>query len=291
DGVRNAIGASPAARVEFGGQVIEGEQADSRTSELLGLAAAIIVLLLLLGSAVAMAIPVTLALVEGGCGLSRVTVAAGFTNFNKVTPILAVMIGLGVAIDYALFIVSRFRQSLAEGEGSVEAAVTAGSTAGRAVIFAGTTVAISVSGLALVGIPFVTKLGLGSAITVVVAVCTAVTLLPAILAKLGHRIERGRLPFVMRDEPPAAGEVSRIVRFGRFVTGHPKAAVLASLGVLLTLAIPALSTTLGAADAGTNPAHTTTRKAYDLLATGLRPGFNGPLLVVVDQKANPGAAA
>jgi RND superfamily putative drug exporter len=223
-GVKNAIGASPTTRVEFGGQVIEGQQADSSMSERLGLAAAIVVLLLALGSAVAMAVPITLALVAVGCGLSLLTLAAAFTNFNKVTPILAVMIGLGVAIDYALFIVTRFRQSLAEGEAPVEAAVTAGSTAGRAVIFAGTTVAISVSGLALVGIPFVTKLGLGSAIAVVVAVCTAVTLLPAILAKLGHRIERGRLPFVARNEP-VARRTGKILRFAGFVTSHPKTAL------------------------------------------------------------------
>jgi RND superfamily putative drug exporter len=289
-GVKNALVASPTTRVEFGGQVIEGEQASSSTSEHLGLAAAIVVLLLALGSAVAMAVPVTLALVSVGLGLSLLTLAAAFTNFNKVTPILAVMIGLGVAIDYALFIVTRFRQSLAEGQDPVEAAVTAGSTAGRAVIFAGTTVAISVSGLALVGIPFVTKLGLGSAIAVVVAVCTAVTLLPAILAKLGHRIERGRLPFITRNEP-VAPRTGKMLRFTGYVTSHPKTAALASLGVLLTLAIPALSMTLGTADAGTNPAHTTTRKAYDLVARGFGPGFNGPLLVVIDQKRHPGASA
>src|SRR5262249_2958032 len=127
-------------------------------------------------------------------------------------------------------------------------------------------------------------------IAVIVAVCTALTLLPAILATLGHRIERGRLPFVVRSEPSRARKASWSGRFGRFVTSHPKPAVLASVGALLALAIPALSMTLGTADAGTNPAHTTTRKAYDLLATGFGPGFNGPLLVVVDQKGRPGAA-
>jgi RND superfamily putative drug exporter len=290
DGVRNAMGTSPTTRVEFGGQVIEGVPADSTTSEALGLAAAVLVLLLVLGSAVAMAIPVTLALVAVGSGLSLLTLAAAFTNFNKLTPVLAVMIGLGVAIDYALFIVTRFRQSLADGEAPTEAAVTAGSTAGRAVIFAGTTVAISVSGLALVGIPFVTKLGLGSAMTVITAVCSAVTLLPAILAKVGHRIERGRLPLVSHERSGKAPEASWIARFGQLVTSHPKTALVASLGVLLTLATPALSMKLGTADAGTNPAHTTTRKAYDLLATGFGAGFNGPLLVVVDQKGHPGTS-
>ena len=163
---------------------------------MLGFAAAIVVLLIVLGTAVAMSIPITHGLVSVGLGMSLLTLGAAFTDFNTITPILAVMIGLGVAIDYALFIVTRFRQALADGQRPVDAAVTAGATAGRAVIFAGLTVAISISGLMLIGLPFVTKLGLGTAITVVVAVFTAVTLLPAILAKVGHRIDRGRVPFL-----------------------------------------------------------------------------------------------
>jgi RND superfamily putative drug exporter len=289
DGVRDAVGSSP-VEVEFGGPVVESEQADSKTSETLGFAAAVIVLLLVLGSAVAMAIPITLALVSVSLGLSLLTLAAALTEFNKVTPILAVMIGLGVAIDYALFIVTRFRQALADGHEPTEAAVIAGSTAGRAVIFAGLTVTISISGLALVGIPFVTKLGLGTAMTVVVAVCTAVTLLPAILAKLGHGVNRLGLPLAGRRRSGENDGAGAIARFGRFVTGHPKAFVLVTLATLLVIALPGRSMTLGTADAGTNPSHTTTRRAYDLLAEGFGPGFNGPLLVAVDQQGNEDAA-
>jgi RND superfamily putative drug exporter len=288
DDVRGAVGAT-SLQVEFGGPVVNGVQPDSHTSELLGLAAAIIVLLLVLGSAVAMAIPITIALISVGMGLSMLTLAAALTDFNKVTPILAVMIGLGVGIDYALFIVTRFRQALASGETPTDAAVTAASTAGRAVVFAGLTVAISISGLAVVGIPFVTKLGLGAAMTVIGAVCTAVTLLPAILAKLGHRIDRGGVPFVRRQSSTDT-KTGVFARWGRFVTSHPWAFVVATMTVLIAMAIPATQQRLGTADAGTNPADTTTRKAYDLLAEGFGPGFNGPLLVAVDQEADPGAA-
>jgi RND superfamily putative drug exporter len=125
---------------------------------------------------------------------------------------------------------------------------------------------------------------------VVVSVLAAVTILPAALGKLGHRINRGRVPFTGRNESVATRETSRIARFGRFVTGHPKTAVLAALAVIGTLAIPVTSMQLGTADAGTDPAHTTTRKAYDLLAEGFGAGFNGPLLVAVDQNDDPGAA-
>src|SRR5262245_33850396 len=215
--VRAAVGESP-VEVEFGGPVIEAKAVDSHTSDALGFGAAILILLVVLGTAVAMAVPITLALVSVGLGMSLLTLAAAFTNFNTITPILATMIGLGVAIDYALFIVMRFRQELGKGKEPIDAAVTAGSTAGRAVIFAGSTVAISISGLALVGIPFVAKMGYGTAIAVIVAVCTAVTLLPALLAKIGHRIDRLSLPHAKRLERPE-GE-GRSGKGGRFCAAH-----------------------------------------------------------------------
>ena len=269
---------------------MDGKQESAHTSEMLGFVAAIVVLLIVLGTAVAMAIPITLALVSVGLGMSLLTLGAAFTDFNTITPILAVMIGLGVAIDYALFIVTRFRQALSEGQRPVDAAVTAGATAGRAVIFAGLTVAISISGLMFIGLPFVTKLGLGTAITVVVAVCTAVTLLPAILAKVGHRIDRGRVPFLTRRRETADPDAGFVARLSRAVARHPKTAAVAVVAVLGVMAIPALSMTLGTADAGTDPPDTTTRKAYDLMAEGFGPGINGPLLVAVDQASDPDAS-
>ena len=289
--VRGAIGDDAAVDVEFGGPVMNSVQAESSTSEILGMVAAMVVLLVVLGSAVAMAVPITTALISVFMGLSLLTIAAAFTEFNTVTPILAVMIGLGVGIDYALFIVTRFRQALAQGQSPQEAAVTATTTAGRAVIFAGLTVAVSISGLAVVGIPFVTKLGLGAAMTVIGAVFTAVTLLPAILAKLGHRIDKLSLPWARSSREAAAArpDAGAFARWGRLVTRHPKAFVATTLVVILAMAAPVLSQRLGTADAGTDPADTTTRKAYDLMAEGFGPGLNGPLLVAVDQSGDPTA--
>jgi RND superfamily putative drug exporter len=286
--IRAAVGETP-VEVEFGGPVIDAKAIDSHTSDMLGLGAAVLILLIVLGTAVAMAVPLTLALVSVGLGMSLLTLAAAFTNFNTITPILAVMIGLGVSIDYALFIVMRFRQELANGAEPVEAAVTAGSTAGRAVIFAGTTVAISISGLALVGIPFVAKMGYGTALAVIVAVCTATTLLPALLAKIGHRIDRLRLP-MRKPLEEQTGNGGFAARVATLVERNPKKVVLATLAVILTLAVPVLSLNMGTADAGSNPSKTTTRKAYDLLAQGFGPGFNGPLLVAVDQRGDRTAA-
>ncbi|GAB3764379.1 MMPL family transporter [Nocardioides ginsengisegetis] len=274
-------------QIEFGGSVMDSVQPESHTSEILGMAAAMLVLLVVLGSAMAMAIPITTALVSVGLGMTLLTLAAGFTDFNEVTPTLAVMIGLGVGIDYALFIVTRFRQALADGHTSRDAAIIATSTAGRAVIFAGATVAVSISGLAVVGIPFVAKLGIGAAMTVVGAVLTAITLLPAVLALVGHRIDWGRLPARRRRTPnPDRGPFAR---WAGLVTRHPKSMATAALAIVCLLAIPATDQRLGTADAGTNPSDTTTRKAYDLLAEGFGPGINGPLFVAVDQTGDPHA--
>ncbi|MBV9872823.1 MAG: MMPL family transporter [Frankiaceae bacterium] len=285
--VRAAVGNTP-IDVEFGGPVLDAKAVDSKTSDTLGLAAAIVILLIVLGTAVAMAVPLVVALVSVGLGSALLTIAAAFSNFNTITPILAVMIGLGVAIDYALFIVMRFRQELESGESPVEAATTAGSTAGRAVIFAGTTVAISISGLALVGIPFVAKMGYGTAMSVVVAVCTAVTLLPALLAKIGHRIYRIPVPIRRPRVRTGPGKIDQV---SAFVQRNPKRVVAATAAALAVMAIPVLSLNMGTADDGTNPSDTTTRKAYDLLAQGFGPGFNGPLLVAVDMQGDTRAVS
>ena len=286
DDVFEATDGSP-VQVELGGPVIDAEQIESQTAEAIGFGAAILVLLLVLGTALAMAVPILLAVVSIMLGMSLLLLAAAFSDFHTITPILAVMIGLGVAIDYALFIVMRFRQELANGKAPVDAAVIAGSTAGRAVIFAGATVAISISGLALVGIPFVAKMGYGTAIAVIVAVATAVTLLPAVLAKLGHGIDRGRLPWVKRTA--ATDRKGMVSRVAALVARRPKLVLVATLAFLLMMAIPVLAINMGTADAGTAPSSTTKRQAYDLLAEGFGPGFNGPLLIAVDK--DPGSDA
>ena len=201
------------------------------------------------------------------------------------------MLGLGVGIDYSLFIVTRFRQGIHDGLSGEHAAAAAAATAGRAVVFAGLTVAISISALAVIGLDFITKLGLGAAITVVTAVAAAITLLPAILSLLGPRIDKGRVPFTRRRDASTAGaDGTMIARWGRFVTRHARTSAIAATALIVILSIPVFSVQLGSSDAGSNPPDTTTRQAYDLLAEGFGAGFNGPLLVTVDQGGAPGAA-
>ncbi len=278
-------------QVEFTGVVIQAsETPQPGASEAIGLAVAALILLLVFGSAVAAALPLLLAILSLGLGISLLLLAASVTTFNTTTPVLATMLGLGVGIDYSLFIVTRFRQALHDGLGPEDAAAAAAATAGRAVIFAGVTVAVSISSLAVIGLDFITKLGFGAAMTVVAAVAAAVTLLPAILSLLGQRIDRGRLPFVEQDDSHAARHRSLVARWARFLTRHAWASAAAALVLLLVLALPAAWVRLGSSDPGSNPPETTSRRAYDLLASGFGPGFNGPLLVAVDQRNDPGAA-
>jgi RND superfamily putative drug exporter len=290
--VRAAVEGS-GVQAEFTGQVIAAQETPATgTSELLGLLAAMVILIVVFGSVVAMGLPILLALLSVGLGLALLLLAASFTNFNSITPTLATMIGLGVGIDYALFIVTRFRQALHDGLRPQEAAAAATATAGRAVIFAGLTVAISISALVVIGLDFITKLGLGAAITVVTAVAAAVTLLPAVLSLLGHRIDRGRVPFLrQRDDSHEARQQSLPARWGRFVTRHARVVAVAVVLALGALSLPAVGWIhLGSSDAGSSPTSNTSRRAYDLLAEGFGPGFNGPLLVSVDQRGAPGAA-
>ncbi len=287
--VDGAVKGSP-VQVAYTGQAAQ-EMPKQGASEGLGILAAIIILLIVFGTVVAAVLPLFLALLAVGLGLTILTLAAGFTDFNTITPIIATMIGLGVGIDYSLFIVTRFRQALHDGATPRDAAAMAASTAGRAVIFAGVTVAISVVGLVTVGLGFITKMGIGASLTVLTSVAVAVTLLPAVLALLGHRIDRIKLPFIKTpDDTLAAQQNTAVAKWGRFVTKRPLLFTLAPLAIMLALAAPVLSIQLGAADAGTAPKDTTQRVAYDWLAKGFGPGFNGPLIVVVDTKGDMAAA-
>ena len=276
-------------QVAYSGNVIQAAQPDTTgSSELIGLVAAMIILLIVFGTVVAAGMPIVLALISLSMGLSLLTLAAGFTHFNTITPILATMIGLGVGIDYSLFIVTRFRQALHDGMSPEDAAATAGATAGRAVVFAGTTVAISISGLAVIGLDFITKLGFGGAIAVLTTVCTAVTLLPAVLRLLGHRIDRLRVPFVRPpDDSEEAREKSLPARWGRFVTGHAKSTAAVAILILAALITPVVGLHLGSSDSGSDPKGSTLRQSYDLLAKGFGPGINGPLLIAVATGKHP----
>jgi len=288
DAVREAV--EPAGvTVEFNGDA-ESPPVEQGTSEMLGLLAAIIVLLLVFRTFVAMLIPIALALAAVATAFLLLFVLAGLTDINTITPILVSMIGLGVGIDYSLFIVTRFRQLLHEGLSPRDAAAEAGSSAGRAVLFAGLTVAISVSGLAFIGLDFITKLGIGSALGVLTTVLIANSLLLAVLALLGHKIDRVKVPFLRRvDDSEAARENTLIARWGRFVTAHARVVFPVVLLGILALASTSLFVRLGAADQGTQPIEQTSRRAYDLLAEGFGPGFNGPIPIVVDVNGDPQA--
>jgi RND superfamily putative drug exporter len=193
------------------------------------------------------------------------------------------MIGLGVGIDYSLFIVTRFRQLLHEGVSPVDAAAEAGASAGRAVLFAGLTVAIGVTGLAFFGLDFVTKLGIGSALGVLTTVLLANSLLLAVLRLLGHKVDRLKVPFLPAiDDSEAAREKTLVARWGRFVTRNARFVFPIVLLLVIALAATAGLVRLGVGDQGTAPKEQTARRAYDLLAEGFGPGFNGPIPIVVD---------
>jgi RND superfamily putative drug exporter len=288
DAVRETV-APAGITAEFNGDA-EFPPIEQGTQELLGLLAALIVLLVVFRTVVASAIPIALALTAVGTAFLLLFILAGLTDINTITPLLVSMIGLGVGIDYSLFIVTRFRQYLHEGLPPADAAAEAGASAGRAVIFAGVTVAISVTGLAFFGLDFVTKLGVGSALGVLTTVLIANSLLIAVLAKLGHKVDRLKVPFLRPiDDSEAAREKTPIARWGRFVTSHAKIVFVVVLLVGLALASTSTLVRLGASDQGTQPKEQTARRAYDLLAEGFGPGFNGPIPIVVDVNDDPQA--
>jgi putative drug exporter of the RND superfamily len=282
-----ATGKAAGLEVAFTGEA-ESPPPEDQLSIILGLVAGFIILMVLFRALVPTAIPLLFAIAAVLTAFLLLYLLARFTNFNTIVTLLVPMIGLGVGIDYTLFIVTRFRQMLHDGLSPTDAAAAAGATAGRAVIFAGTTVAISVTGLALIGIDFITKLGIGSALGVLTAVLLANSLLPAVLAKLGHRIDRGRLGMKPSDESVEGRRRTPVARWGRFVTRNAKIVFPVILVLLLLLASPVLKVRLGLADAGTAPKGQTIRTAYDLLSGpgGFGPGFTSPIPVVVDMRSD-----
>jgi RND superfamily putative drug exporter len=269
-------------RVEVGGQIIAAtEGAPPGSSELIGVAAAIVILLIAFGSVIAMGLPIATALVGLGTGVLGITLATIAFDMSTFTPAFAAMIGIGVGIDYALFIVTRFREGLHSGLEVVEAVARATDTAGRAVIFAGTIVVIALLGLFAIGIPFIAALGVAAAIVVGTAVLVAVTLLPALLGLVGRWIDRLRIPGLHAVD--TGDNRSFSYRWSRLIQRRPIVFAAVAAALLLALATPALDLRLGFSDNGNNPTTLRTRRAYDLLATGFGPGFNGPLLVVVER--------
>jgi RND superfamily putative drug exporter len=277
-------------QVELGGELVRySERPETGTAEMIGIGAAVVILLLAFGSVIAGGMPIGLAIFGLATGFSLITIVAAFTDIPTVAPILASMIGLGVGIDYALFVITRHRQHLAEGMTVEEAAARANATAGQAVVFAGGTVVIAICGLALVGIPFIATMGYTAALVVAIMVMASVTLLPALLGFAGMKLASSSLPWAKRREARearerATGAESRggWQRWGNHVARHPWKYLVASTLVLLALALPITSMRLGQTDAGDNPKDSTSRKAYDLVTEGFGPGANGPLLVAAD---------
>ncbi|HEX3324775.1 MAG TPA: MMPL family transporter [Solirubrobacterales bacterium] len=275
--------AGPGLQVELGGQPIEEvRQEEGDTSFAIGLLAAIVILLFTFGSVVAMGLPLITALFALGVGLSLVTLGTHVFDTADFATQLAAMIGLGVGIDYALFILTRFRNGLDEGLEPRAAVVRAVDTAGRAVLFAGLTVIISLLGMLLLGVTFLYGVAVAAAIAVAMTMIASLTLLPALLALAGRRVDRLRLPGLGKRRPMSEMELGRWYRWSATIQRHPVVAMLLSGSLLIILCIPVLSLRLGSSDAGSDPAGTTTREAYDLLADGFGPGFNGPLVVVAE---------
>ncbi|MEV5171540.1 MMPL family transporter [Streptomyces flaveolus] len=280
--------------VEIGGDALTATP-ETGSSEIIGIAVAAVVLVITFGSLLAAGFPLLTAIIGVGIGVSAITALASALDLGSTTSTLASMIGLAVGIDYALFIVSRYRAELAEGREREDAAGRAVGTAGSAVVFAGLTVVIALVGLSVVNIPMLTKMGIAAAGTVAIAVLIALTMIPALLGYAGRRIkpagQKSKLLGGGRT-PRKPGRPNMGTRWASFVVRRPVAVLLLGVLGLGAAAIPAASLELGLPDDGSQPTSTTQRRAYDLLSEGFGPGFNGPLLIVVDAKdsADPKAA-
>ncbi|HKH63968.1 MAG TPA: MMPL family transporter [Solirubrobacterales bacterium] len=273
DGLQIELGGSPIEEVRG-----EEEEEEEGFSEAIGLLAAIVVLLLTFGSVVAMGLPIITALFALGVGVSFITLGTHVFNTADFAPQLAFMIGLGVGVDYALFILTRFRNGLAEGYEPREATIAAVDTAGRAVLFAAITVIIALLGMMLLGLSFLYGVAVAAALAVFFTMVSALTLLPALLTIVGRRVDRLRIPGLGRGKR-SVDEGTWWSRWSNRIQRRPWTAALLSGALLLALCVPTLSLRLGTNDAGTDPDGTTTRQAYDLLAEGFGPGFNGPFVI------------
>ena len=283
--IRSATRASTTGVGGYLGQKVS--KPETHSSEAVGLTMAVLVLLFTFGTVVAMGLPIVTAIVGLVVGLSLITLLSQVAEVPTVAPTLATMIGLGVGIDYALFIVTRHQAQRRAGMALDESIARSTATSGGAVLFAGTTVIVALLSLAVVDIPLVTTLGYTAALVVAVAVTAAVTLLPALLAIVGARIDALALPHrrTAKDDHPHGWE-----RWARFVTRRPLPSALVALVVLVALALPVLDLYLGQQDNGALPTSTEARRAYDGLTAGFGVGANGPLLVSVDLSKKPAKA-
>ncbi|GAB2960336.1 MMPL family transporter [Streptomyces pseudoechinosporeus] len=287
---------------ELGGDtVFINAETPTSGAEAAGLLAALVILVVAFGTIVAALVPIALALVAVAAGLGGITLLAHAMDVSTAAPTIGAMIGLGVGIDYALFIVARYRENRAAGQDNSTALSNAMGSSGAAVLFAGGTVVVAMTALALTGLGFLTSIGLSTSLVVLFAVATALTLLPALLSLLGDRIHKGRRRSfrtrrakkpenLEKPKHPKNPENTAWWRFAHRVSGRPWPYLLAASAALLVLALPALRMETGFPDAGNDATSTTHRRAYDLLAEGFGPGFNAPLLIVADLRS-PGVDA
>jgi putative drug exporter of the RND superfamily len=283
---------APGLNVQLGGQAIGNtEQAPLSTSSAVGVLAAAVVLFIAFGSLLAMLLPLVTAVAGVGGGLMAIAPLTHAMNVVDIAPVLGALIGLGVGIDYALLIVTRHRRGLQAGLPPEEAAVQAINTSGRAVLFAGSTVCIALLGILVLGVGFLNGLAVASALTVVFTVLAAVTLLPALLGVFKMRVLSRRQRRRLIAGTPAPGSAGLWARWSGTVERRPAVLAIAATSVMVLLAIPVLSLRLGSSDQGNNPSSTTTRQAYDLLAEGFGPGFNGPLILVAQTHSAADRAA
>jgi putative drug exporter of the RND superfamily len=271
-------------RVELGGVEEEGAP-----PEAIALLAAALILLVAFGSVVAAGLPLLTALFGLAISASLIGLVAAVMEVPNWAPAVAGLLGIGVGIDYALLILTRFRTALAAGADRRVATVEAIDTAGRSVLVAGTTVVISILGLFLIGIPSLYGVAVSAALAVLVVMAASVTLLPALLALLGPKVNRLHIPGFGRALRKS-GDVAPAARWSRSVQRRPWTSAIAGTAILLLLAAPALGLRVGFPDAGNNPSDTTTRQAYDLISEGFGPGANGPLVLAIELEG-PGAAA
>jgi len=271
--------------IQFGGDLlVNTEPIDTGASEEIGLIAAIIVLLITLGAVAAMGIPIVSALVGVGTGLAVIALMANVLTIPAVAPAAASMIGLGVGIDYSLFVVGRFKNGLAEGLTPEEAAGKTVATSGRAVVTAGSTVIVALLGLFVFQVPAVSVIALAIAVVVIISIVAAVTLLPAACGLLGHHIDWGKVRFVHPEG--REGHEAMGMRWVRFVTKVPVASALVALIALLVIALPSLSMRLGPADAADSPSSSTEFKANQIVSNAFGPGFTNPFLGVIEVSGN-----